>query len=138
MIRKADYSVKKTIRKEKEETPIIVTEGEDLELYCNECNFKLLHTGKDHFMCGRCGVEYIPERELVKHGSGLETWDGPVDEKGNVDTETRVSELPEPDYTRKKERKLKGGFKALEEGSGTLRFTDYVTNEREEEDENAL
>lgn len=130
---KRDYSVNKTIKKQREETPIVVAEGDYLELYCNECNRKLMHIGKDHFICDSCGIEYVPESEMVKHGTGLETWDGPVDDKGKIDNDVRISELPEPDYTRKKGKPLRGAFKELE-ASG-VHFTDYNSTERIEEDD---
>lgn len=127
--RKPNHSVK-------EDIPIAIIGNDDyIELYCSDCNRKLLHMGRDNYRCGSCGIEYYPESQSIKHGTELQTWDGPVDSTGSIDNSVNISYTPEPEITRKKERKLKGAFKSLEESSGTLHFTDYVSNEYEEEED---
>jgi hypothetical protein len=54
--------------------------------FCNYCNTKLSYeltdeiTGKNGFLCAKCGITFFPSNQLVKRSSKFETPQGPNQE----------------------------------------------------------
>jgi len=115
-------------KQDKPDTPIVAAYGPNSEtLHCNMDNTDLVSTENGFiWYCSKCGAQYMPSQQDIRHGTVQSTMDGEVIDGQVIDANRNpsVSYSPEP-TTKKYKKEYRGGTAELAKRA-TINITGYV------------